>query len=295
MNNIPSQQDLDNLFGPLYEEYYAPRTSEVSDNSAENTHDNEDTPSSSSIIFKEAESSSNYQDPSNMHEFHQQHCYTDKWAKIHPIEQVIGDPSKPLTTRSRLRTDAKLYFKESFALVARLEAIRMFVAYAAHKKFTIYQMDVKTAFLNGPLKEELFVSQPNGFADSNFPNHVYHLKKALYGLKKASRAWFINPLVESSSTYHNTLWSFLKHGMEKCDAITTPMATTRIDTDLHGTPTDQTKYRSMIWVSCISLQVDQTFPLQHDSGFELIAYSDADHVGCHDDCKSTSGGIWEIS
>ncbi|GJZ40811.1 ribonuclease H [Tanacetum coccineum] len=199
--------------------------------------------------FKEAESSSNYQDPSNMHEFHQQHCYTDKWAKIHPIEQVIGDPSKPIESMQ----DELNEFK-------RLDVWELVpLPNGSH----VIKMDVKTSFLNGPLKEELFVSLPDEFIDSDFPNHVYRLKKALYGLKQASRAWFINPLVESSSTYHNTLWSFLKHGMEKCDAITTPMATTRIDTDLHGTPTDQTKYRSMIWVSCISLQVDQTFPLQH--------------------------------
>ncbi|GKF60035.1 retrovirus-related pol polyprotein from transposon TNT 1-94, partial [Tanacetum coccineum] len=76
-------------------------------------------------------------------------------------------------------------FEESFAPVARLEAVRMFVAYVAHKNFTIYQMDVKTAFLNGPLKEEVFVSQSDGFVDPDFPNHVYRLKKALHGLKEA--------------------------------------------------------------------------------------------------------------
>ncbi|GKD00673.1 retrovirus-related pol polyprotein from transposon TNT 1-94, partial [Tanacetum coccineum] len=81
-------------------------------------------------------------------------------------------------------------FEESFALVARLEAVRMFVAYAAHKNFTIFLMDVKTAFLNGPLKEEVYVIQPDGFVDPNIPDHVYKLKKALYGLKQAPRAWY---------------------------------------------------------------------------------------------------------
>ncbi|GJS59257.1 retrovirus-related pol polyprotein from transposon TNT 1-94 [Tanacetum coccineum] len=81
-------------------------------------------------------------------------------------------------------------FEESFALVARLEAVRMFIAYAAHKNITIFQMDVKTAFLNGPLKEEVYVSQPKGFIDPEFPDHVYRLKKALYGLKQAPRAWY---------------------------------------------------------------------------------------------------------
>nr|GFC74662.1 hypothetical protein [Tanacetum cinerariifolium] len=81
-------------------------------------------------------------------------------------------------------------FEESFAPVARLEAIRIFLAYAAQKNVVVYQMDVKTAFLNGNLREEVYVSQPDGFVDSDNPNHVYKLKKALYGLKQAPRAWY---------------------------------------------------------------------------------------------------------
>nr|GEY47892.1 retrovirus-related Pol polyprotein from transposon TNT 1-94 [Tanacetum cinerariifolium] len=81
-------------------------------------------------------------------------------------------------------------FEESFAPVARLEVVRLFVAYAACKSFPIYQMDVKTAFLNGPLKEEVYVNQPDGFVDPHHPNKVYRLKKALYGLKQAPRAWY---------------------------------------------------------------------------------------------------------
>nr|GEW19161.1 integrase, catalytic region, zinc finger, CCHC-type, peptidase aspartic, catalytic [Tanacetum cinerariifolium] len=76
-------------------------------------------------------------------------------------------------------------FEESFAPVARLEAIRIFIAYAPHKSFLIFQMDVKTTFLNGPLKEEVYVAQPDGFIDPNHPEKVYHLRKALYGLKQA--------------------------------------------------------------------------------------------------------------
>ncbi|GJZ13618.1 retrovirus-related pol polyprotein from transposon TNT 1-94 [Tanacetum coccineum] len=81
-------------------------------------------------------------------------------------------------------------FEESFAPVARLEAVRIFVAYAAHKSFPIYQMDVKTTFLNGPLKEEVYVAQPEGFVDPDHPEKVYLLRKALYGLKQAPRAWY---------------------------------------------------------------------------------------------------------
>nr|GEZ80556.1 Gag-Pol polyprotein [Tanacetum cinerariifolium] len=81
-------------------------------------------------------------------------------------------------------------FEESFAPVARLEAVQLFIAYAAHKSFTVYQMDVKTTFLYGPLKEEVYVNQPDGFVDPYHPDKVYRLKKALYGLKQAPRAWY---------------------------------------------------------------------------------------------------------
>nr|GEZ03281.1 hypothetical protein [Tanacetum cinerariifolium] len=79
-------------------------------------------------------------------------------------------------------------FKESFAPVARLEVVRLFIAYAAYNSFTMYQMDVKTTFLYGPLKEEVYVNQPDGFVDPYHPDKVYRLKMALYGLKQAPRA-----------------------------------------------------------------------------------------------------------
>nr|GEY44219.1 Gag-Pol polyprotein [Tanacetum cinerariifolium] len=81
-------------------------------------------------------------------------------------------------------------FEKSFAPIARLEAVRIFVVYAVHKSFLIYQMDVKTKFLNGPLKEEVYVAQPEGFVDPDHPEKVYRQRKALYGLKQASRAWY---------------------------------------------------------------------------------------------------------
>nr|GFB19699.1 hypothetical protein [Tanacetum cinerariifolium] len=81
-------------------------------------------------------------------------------------------------------------YDEMFTPVARIEAIRLFLAYAAHKDFNVYQMDVKTAFLNGILKEEVYVGQPLGFVSKQYPDHVYALDKALYGLKQAPRAWY---------------------------------------------------------------------------------------------------------
>ncbi|GKA12180.1 putative ribonuclease H-like domain-containing protein [Tanacetum coccineum] len=160
-------------------------------------------------------------------------------------------------------------------------------------------MDVKTAFPNGPLKEEVYVSQHDGFVNVDFPDHVYRLKKALYGLKQAPRAW-----------YDKLSFFLIEHHFTK------------------GTPTDQMTYRRMIGrlmyltasrpdiafatfvcaryqtrptvkhlkeVKRIFRYLRQSYNMElwypKDSGFALIAYSDADHAGCKDDCKSTYGGI----
>ncbi|KAJ9563088.1 hypothetical protein OSB04_008248 [Centaurea solstitialis] len=102
-----------------------------------------------------------------------------------------------LIIRNKARLVAKGYrqqegidYDETFAPVARIEAIRIFLAYAAHKNMTVYQMDVKCAFLNGVLQEEVYVEQPEGFFDPRYPDHVYVLDKALYGLKQAPKAWY---------------------------------------------------------------------------------------------------------
>ncbi|GJU04684.1 retrovirus-related pol polyprotein from transposon TNT 1-94 [Tanacetum coccineum] len=438
--NTPSKEDLDNLFGPMFEDYFEQKSSNTTINSAvQPTHDQEDLPSTSLIIVdthevppvvttsdeqtspislqesdefnqvdsadfdgntqfvpydslnhEEIESSTTNLEPSNVQNFHQVQPSTHIWTKDHPLDQVIGDPSKPVMTHQRLHTDsevcmyaltvstikpknikeamadhrgknvialkwlwknkcdaehivvrnksrlvAKGYkqeegidFEESFAPVARLEAVRMFIAFAAHRNITIFQMDVKTTFLNGPLKEKVYVSQPEGFIDPEFPNHVYRLKKALYGLKQAPRAWYdklSSFLIEhgfnkgitdptlftrrhggdillvqfflglqvhqsprgifiSQSQYAIELLK--KHGLDECVSMSTPMATERLDADLQGTPTDQTTYRRMIGglMYLTASRPDIAFAT-FDSGFELIAYSDADLAGCKDDCK----------
>nr|GFB62976.1 retrovirus-related Pol polyprotein from transposon TNT 1-94 [Tanacetum cinerariifolium] len=104
----------------------------------------------------------------------------------------IGFFIRIIRNKSRLvvrgyRQEEGIDFEESFASVARMEAIRIFLAYAAHKSFIVFQMDVKTAFLHGSLKEDVDVCQPEGFIDADHPSHVYKLKKALYGLKQAPR------------------------------------------------------------------------------------------------------------
>nr|GEX83699.1 retrovirus-related Pol polyprotein from transposon TNT 1-94 [Tanacetum cinerariifolium] len=114
------------------------------------------------------------------------------------------------------RQEEGIDFEELFAPVSRIEAIRIFIANAASRNMTIYQMDVKTNFLNGELKEEAYVSQPEGFVDPNHPTHVYCLKKALYGLKQAPRAW-----------------------IDLCDSVETPMVDQlKLDEDPSGIPVD---------------------------------------------------------
>jgi hypothetical protein len=99
-----------------------------------------------------------------------------------------------VVTRNKARLVAKGYaqvagldFEETFAPVARLESIHILLAYAAHHSFKLFQMDVKSAFLNGPIKEEVYVEQPPSFEDDRYPDHVYNLSKVLYGLEQAPR------------------------------------------------------------------------------------------------------------
>ncbi|GJZ60898.1 putative reverse transcriptase domain-containing protein [Tanacetum coccineum] len=112
----------------------------------------------------------------------------DIWNK-HDEENTVIRNKNHLVVRG-YRQEEGIYFEESFAPVARMEAIRIFLAYAAHKSFNVFQMDMKTAFLLGTLKEDVYVCQPEGFIDAGYPSHVYKLKKALYGLKQAPRAWY---------------------------------------------------------------------------------------------------------
>jgi hypothetical protein len=100
-----------------------------------------------------------------------------------------------VVTRNKARLVAKGYsqvkgldFEETFAPIARLELIHILLAYATHHDFKLYQIDVKSAFLNGPIKEEVYMEQLLGFEDQEYPNHVYKLHKTLYGLKQAPRA-----------------------------------------------------------------------------------------------------------
>ncbi|GJR45226.1 retrovirus-related pol polyprotein from transposon TNT 1-94 [Tanacetum coccineum] len=248
--------------------------------------------------------------------------------ELHQFDRLKNKKDKDQTViRNKARLVAKGYaheeginFEESFAPVARLEAVRIFVAYTAHKSFPIYHMDVKTEFLNGPLKEEVYVAQPEGFVDPDHPKKVYLLRKALYGLKQAPRAcrfemslmgemkFFLGLQIHQSpkgifiNQAKYALEILKKHNMDNCHSIGTPLATKpKLDVDLSREPVDQSDYRSKIGslmyltssrpdlVQAGTINMGLWYP--KDSGFELTAFSDADHAGCLDTRKSTSGGI----
>ncbi|GKD68648.1 retrovirus-related pol polyprotein from transposon TNT 1-94 [Tanacetum coccineum] len=175
------------------------------------------------------ESSTRVVIPNNVHSINQPLEHINKWTKDYPIDNVIEELNEferlevwvlvprpdrvmiitlkwiykvkldelegVLKNKARLvvrgyRQEEGIDFEEYFASVARLEAIRIFIAFVAHMNMVVYQIDVKTAFLNGILREEFYVSQLDGFVDPENPNHVYKLKKALYGLKQAPQAWY---------------------------------------------------------------------------------------------------------
>nr|GEU43987.1 hypothetical protein [Tanacetum cinerariifolium] len=252
---------------------------------------------------------------------------TLKWIYKVKLDELGGILKK----KARLvacgyRQKEGINFKESFAPVARLEAIRIFLAYAAHKNMVVNQMDVKTVFLNGNLHEEFYVSQQDGFVDPDNPNHIYKLKKALYGLKQAPRACprgiFIN-----QSKY--ALESIKKYGFESCDPVDTSMVEkSKLDEDKEGKVIDPSHYCGMIGTliyltasrpdlqfaicMCARYQARPTKKHLHavkkifrylrgtvnrglwyrkDSSIALTTLAYVDHAGCQDTRRSTSGSL----
>ncbi|GJR89319.1 retrovirus-related pol polyprotein from transposon TNT 1-94 [Tanacetum coccineum] len=209
------------------------------------------------------------------------------------------------------RQEEGIDFEESFALVARIEAIRIFIANATSKNMTIYQMDIKTAFLNGKLKEEVYVSQPEGFVNPNHPTHVYRLKKALYGLKQAPRAWYdtfsrfvlenklskgvVDPtaggIFINQSKY--ALEILKKYGMDSSEHVDTPMVDrSKLDEDPLGIPVDQTWYQAIPDKKHLKVikrlfrylrgTINKGLWYPKDTAMALTTYADADHAGCQD-------------
>ncbi|GJW00084.1 retrovirus-related pol polyprotein from transposon TNT 1-94 [Tanacetum coccineum] len=161
------------------------------------------------------------------------------------------------------RQEEGIDFKESFVAVACIEAIRIFIAKAASKNMTIYQMDVKTAFLNGELNEKVYVSQPEGFVNPDHPTHVYRLKKALYGLKQAPRAWY------------DTLLRFLLDNKFSKGAVDPTFLIRKISKH----------------ILLVQIYVDDIiFALTDPKSCDIFSTEkNADHAGCQDTQRSTSG------
>nr|GFB22626.1 retrovirus-related Pol polyprotein from transposon TNT 1-94 [Tanacetum cinerariifolium] len=163
---------------------------------------------------------------------------------------------------------------------ARVEAIQIFLAYAAHKNMVIYQIDVKTALLNGNLREDVYVSQPDRFLDQDNPNHVYKLKKALYGLKQALRAWY------------DILSSFLLPQDFSKGSVDPTLFIRRNDNDLLlARPTKKHVHAVKRIFRYLCGTVNQGLWYPKDSSVALTAFADADHAGCQDTRRSTSGSV----
>ncbi|GJR72726.1 integrase, catalytic region, zinc finger, CCHC-type containing protein [Tanacetum coccineum] len=318
---------------------------------------------------------------SNVRPIHTPSESLSRWTKDHPIANVIRDPSRSVSTRKQLQTDAMwcyfdafltsvepknfkqgmtkpswidamqeeiheferlqvwelvscpdkgfrqeegIDFEESFAQVTRIEAIRIFIANAANKNMTIFQMDVKTAFLNDELKEEVYVSQPEGFFDQDNPSHM----SFFLGLQisQSPRGIFLN-----QSKYASEI--IKKYSLMTSDSVDTPMVEkSKLDEDLQGTPVDATLYRGMIgslmyltssrpdliYAVCLCARYQAKHIEKHlnavkrifrylkgtinmglwyskDTGMSLTAYADADQAGCQDTRRSTSGSAQFLS
>nr|GEZ19357.1 retrovirus-related Pol polyprotein from transposon TNT 1-94 [Tanacetum cinerariifolium] len=317
--HVPSQQDLDLLFAPSTPRYVP--AEENNDYQAEGEHlqDDEFTNPFCAPAQEVDESSSHNIDPEIC-----MFALTVSTAEPKNIKEAMADfawieaMQEELHQFNRLQEEG-IDFEESFSPVVRLEAVQIFIAYAAHKSFLIYQMDVKTAFLNGPLNEE---QAPRAWYDklSKFLTSKGFTK----GLQihQSPCGIFINQAKYALEILH-------KHGMEKGQSIGTPMATKpKVDADLSGNPVDQTDYHSKIGslmyltssrpdivqavCFCARYQprptekhlkeVKRIFRYfrgttnmglwyQKGSSFGLTGFSDADHAGCIDTRKSTSGGI----
>ncbi|GJY44561.1 retrovirus-related pol polyprotein from transposon TNT 1-94 [Tanacetum coccineum] len=275
-----SQQELDFLFSPLFEEYF--------------TAGNQKTITPTTTVHAEENNDNQAEDASfEPYEFINP-FYTPTVIKLKWLWKNKKDENNTIIrNKARLVANAQeegIDFEESFAPVARLEGVQIFFTYAAHKSFPIYQMDVKKTFLNGQMKEKVYVAQPDGLVDPDHPKKVYRLKKALYGLKQAPRA------------SHDELSIFLmSKGFTKA-TIDPTLFTIRYAEDILLVKI----YVDDIIFGSTNLKFSKRFEKLMHIRFEMSLMEemkfflglqihqsprDADQAGCLDTRKSTSGGI----
>ncbi|GKE08872.1 integrase, catalytic region, zinc finger, CCHC-type containing protein [Tanacetum coccineum] len=317
----PSRTDWDILFQPLFDELLNPPSSvdhpapeviaPIAEVVAPEPAVSTDSPSSTTVDQDASSPTSSSSDviPTIVHTVDPNSEHVTKWTTDHSLDNIIGELERPVSTRLQLHEQAlfcyydafltsvepKNYkdaltqacwikamqkelnecvqeginFEESFAPVARLDAIRIFLAYAAHMNMIVYQMDVKTAFLNDILLEEVYVSQP----DRN-------------SLKEP---WILHCSSEDKAKIFS------------CDPVDTPMVEkSKLDEDTQGKAVDPTHYRGMVGtlMYLTASRPDLTFAVcmcvrglwyPKDSSISLTTYADADHAGCQDTRRSTSG------
>ncbi|GJS65972.1 retrovirus-related pol polyprotein from transposon TNT 1-94 [Tanacetum coccineum] len=272
--------------------------------------------------------------------------HISRWTKDHPLQNIIGELSRPVSTRLQLHEQAFFCYYDAFLTAiykVKLDELGGILKNKARLVARGYRqeegIDFEESFaLVARLKaEEVYVSQPDRFVDSNNPNHVYRLKKAVYGLKQAPRAWYdllslfllskgfskgkVNPtlfvqregkdiiLVQiyvdgqqisqsprgiflNQSKY--AIESLKKYGMESCDPMDTPMVEkSKLDKDTLGKAIDPTHYRGMVatLMYLTSSRPDLGLWYPKDTAIALTAFADADHVGCQDTRRSTSGSM----
>ncbi|GJU26324.1 retrotransposon protein, putative, ty1-copia subclass [Tanacetum coccineum] len=202
---------------------------------------------------------------------------TLKWIYKVKLDELGGIlKNKDRLVARGYRQEEGIDFEESFAPIARLEAIRIFLGFAAHMNMVVYQKDVKTAFLNGNLREEVYVSQSDGFLDKDNPNHMYKLKKLFMGRNKLHARG-------------------KKYGFDSCDPVDTPMVKkSKLDEDKEGKaarPTEKHLNAVKRIFRYLKGTVHRGLWYPKDSSIALTAFADADHAGCQDTRRSTSGSM----
>nr|GEU72955.1 hypothetical protein [Tanacetum cinerariifolium] len=259
----PTNKELEILFQPMFDEYLEPPHAKrpVSPAQAVQALVNSAGTPLSTTIDQDAPTPSISPTSSALqsHSLHQGIAAEPNYMEDHTIAPVDHNPFVNVSA-----PEPHSEASSSGDTIARIKAIRIFIANATSRNMTIYQMDVKTTFLNGKLKEEVYVSQPEGFVDPDHPTYVYRLKKAFYGLKQAPRAWYdtlsrflldnnfskgaVDPTLFTRKTgKHILLVQIYKFKMDSCDSVDTPMVDRlKLDEDLSGILVDQTHYRSMV-------------------------------------------------